>query len=139
MDLISTFLASSLGTVTVSTPFCIPAFTSSALAFRDDNGSDKSRASTNIKLYLSIRLICEVSRIRTNKKSSYNVTPWDRLRCSTILSALGSPLCPYDFVSGSSQATSQWVTHPEIALAPNSFNFGVPTIPKPVSSQKVSC
>ncbi|BBH08226.1 glutamate receptor 2.2, partial [Prunus dulcis] len=32
-----------------------------------------------------------------------------------------------------------WVTHPGIALAPNSLNFGVPTTPKPVSSQKASC
>ncbi|KAI5352461.1 hypothetical protein L3X38_005352 [Prunus dulcis] len=43
------------------------------------------------------------------------------------------------FVSGSSRATSQWVTHPGIALAPNSLNFGVPMTPKPVSSQKASC
>ncbi|KAI5342675.1 hypothetical protein L3X38_010551 [Prunus dulcis] len=47
--------------------------------------------------------------------------------------------CPHGFVSGSSRATSQWVTHPGIALAPNSLNFGVPTTPKPVSSQKASC
>ncbi|KAI5320933.1 hypothetical protein L3X38_040641 [Prunus dulcis] len=60
------------------------------------------------------------------------VSPWDRLRRSTILSALGSPLCPHDFVSGNSRATSQWVTHPGIALAPNALNFGVPTTPKPV-------
>ncbi|KAI5325826.1 hypothetical protein L3X38_034900 [Prunus dulcis] len=58
------------------------------------------------------------------------VTSRDQLHCSTILSALGPPLCPHDFVSGSSRATSQWVTHPGIALAPNSLNFGVPTIPK---------
>ncbi|KAI5347406.1 hypothetical protein L3X38_015285 [Prunus dulcis] len=32
-----------------------------------------------------------------------------------------------------------WITHPGIALAPNSLNFGVPTTPKPVSSQKASC
>ncbi|KAI5339519.1 hypothetical protein L3X38_018791 [Prunus dulcis] len=50
---------------------------------------------------------------------------WDWLRRSTILSALGPPLCPHSFVSGSSRATSQWVTHPGIALAPNSLNFGV--------------
>ncbi|KAI5341801.1 hypothetical protein L3X38_009676 [Prunus dulcis] len=49
------------------------------------------------------------------------------------------PLCPHGFVSGSSRATSQWVTHPGIALAPNSLNFGVPTTSKPVSSQKASC
>ncbi|KAI5319898.1 hypothetical protein L3X38_039606 [Prunus dulcis] len=30
------------------------------------------------------------------------------------------------------------VTHPEIAPASNSLNFGVPTNPKPVSSQKAS-
>ncbi|KAI5310960.1 hypothetical protein L3X38_045483 [Prunus dulcis] len=30
------------------------------------------------------------------------------------------------------------VTHPGIALASNSLNFGVPTNPKPVSSQKAS-
>ncbi|KAI5311918.1 hypothetical protein L3X38_041091 [Prunus dulcis] len=67
------------------------------------------------------------------------VTSRDQLRRSTILSALGSPLCPHGFVSGSSRATSQWVTHPGIALAPNSLNFGVPMTPKPVSSQKASC
>ncbi|KAI5311016.1 hypothetical protein L3X38_026305 [Prunus dulcis] len=48
------------------------------------------------------------------------------------------PLCPHGFVSGNSRATSQWVTHPGIALAPNSLNFEVPTTPKPVSSQKAS-
>ncbi|KAI5344561.1 hypothetical protein L3X38_012438 [Prunus dulcis] len=31
------------------------------------------------------------------------------------------------------------VTHPGIAPASNSLNFGVPTNPKPVSSQKASC
>ncbi|KAI5332117.1 hypothetical protein L3X38_022245 [Prunus dulcis] len=41
-------------------------------------------------------------------------------------------------LSWSSRATSQWVTHPGIALAPNSLNFRVPTTPKPVSSQKAS-
>ncbi|KAI5346815.1 hypothetical protein L3X38_014694 [Prunus dulcis] len=49
------------------------------------------------------------------------------------------PLCPHSFVSGSSRATSQWVTHPGIALAPNLLNFGVHTTPKPMSSQKASC
>ncbi|BBG94568.1 glutamate receptor 2.2 [Prunus dulcis] len=67
------------------------------------------------------------------------VTSRDRLRRSTILSALGPPLCPHGFVSGSSRATSQWVTYPGIALTPNSLNFGVPTTPKPMSSQKASC
>ncbi|KAI5335273.1 hypothetical protein L3X38_025406 [Prunus dulcis] len=67
------------------------------------------------------------------------VTSRDQLRRSTILSALGPPLYPHSFVSGSSRATSQRVTHPGIALAPNSLNFGVPTTPKPVSSQKASC
>ncbi|KAI5317219.1 hypothetical protein L3X38_036926 [Prunus dulcis] len=53
---------------------------------------------------------------------------------------LWAPLSgPHGFVSGSSRATSQWVTHPGIALAPNSLNFRVPTTPKPVSSQKASC
>ncbi|KAI5347423.1 hypothetical protein L3X38_015302 [Prunus dulcis] len=53
---------------------------------------------------------------------------------------LWAPLSgPHGFVSGNSRATSQWVTHPGIALAPNSLNFGVPTTPKPVSSQKASC
>ncbi|CAL9019638.1 unnamed protein product, partial [Prunus brigantina] len=42
-------------------------------------------------------------------------------KVSTILSALGPPLCPHGFVSGSSRATSQWVTHPKIALASNSL------------------
>ncbi|KAI5321022.1 hypothetical protein L3X38_030092 [Prunus dulcis] len=71
--------------------------------------------------------------------SAQIITPRDRLRRSTILSALGPLLCPHGFVSGSSRATSQWVTHPGIALAPNSLNFRVPTTPKPVSSQKASC
>ncbi|KAI5339643.1 hypothetical protein L3X38_018915 [Prunus dulcis] len=68
-----------------------------------------------------------------------SVTSRDQLRRSTILSALCPPLCRHGFVSGSSRATSQWVTHPGIALAPNSLNFGVPMTPKPVSSQKASC
>ncbi|CAL9024175.1 unnamed protein product [Prunus brigantina] len=46
-----------------------------------------------------------------------DVTSWDRLRRSTILSSLGPPICHHGFVSGNSQATSQWVTHPGIALA----------------------
>ncbi|CAL2258831.1 unnamed protein product [Prunus armeniaca] len=46
-----------------------------------------------------------------------SVTSRDRLRRSTILSALGPSLCPHGFVSKSSRATSQWVTNPEIALA----------------------
>ncbi|BFG18452.1 hypothetical protein CerSpe_047260 [Prunus speciosa] len=73
------------------------------------------------------------------KLSHQIVTSRDRLRHSTILSALGPPLCPYRFVYGSSRATSQWVTHPGIALAPNSLNFGVPMTPKSMSSQKASC
>ncbi|KAI5346258.1 hypothetical protein L3X38_014137 [Prunus dulcis] len=67
------------------------------------------------------------------------ITSWDQLRRSMILSSLGPLLCPHGFVSGNSRATSQWVIHPEIALALNSLNFRVPTIPKPVSSQKASC
>ncbi|KAI5332440.1 hypothetical protein L3X38_022569 [Prunus dulcis] len=39
---------------------------------------------------------------------------------------------------GAHGATSQGVTHPGIAPASNSLNFGVPTNPKPVSSQKAS-
>ncbi|KAI5323853.1 hypothetical protein L3X38_032926 [Prunus dulcis] len=71
--------------------------------------------------------------------SIMHVTPRDQLCRSTILSALGPPSGPHGFISGSSRPTSQWVTHPGIALAPNSLNFGVPTTPKPVSSQKASC
>ncbi|KAI5344123.1 hypothetical protein L3X38_012000 [Prunus dulcis] len=53
---------------------------------------------------------------------------------------LWAPLSgPHGFIYGSSRPTSQWVTHPGIVLAPNSLNFGVPTTPKPVSSQKASC
>ncbi|CAN6578636.1 unnamed protein product [Malus baccata var. baccata] len=37
---------------------------------------------------------------------------------------------PYGFVSGNSRATSQEVTHHEIALAPFSLNFGVSTEPE---------
>ncbi|KAI5340085.1 hypothetical protein L3X38_019359 [Prunus dulcis] len=59
-----------------------------------------------------------------------------------ILSALGlatfSP-ARTDLFLGAHGATSQGVTHPEIAPASNSLNFGVPTNPKPVSSQKASC
>ncbi|KAI5343778.1 hypothetical protein L3X38_011654 [Prunus dulcis] len=76
---------------------------------------------------------------RKNSEKNANVTSRDRLHRSTILSALGPPLCPHGFVSKSSQETSQWATHPWIALAPNTLNFGVPMTPKPVSSQKASC
>ncbi|KAI5329486.1 hypothetical protein L3X38_028883 [Prunus dulcis] len=65
----------------------------------------------------------------------------DRLRRNTILSALGlatfSPARTVLFL-GAHGATSQGVTHPGIAPASNSLNFGVPTNPKPVSSQKAS-
>ncbi|KAI5326728.1 hypothetical protein L3X38_035802 [Prunus dulcis] len=65
----------------------------------------------------------------------------DRLRRSAILSALGlatfSPARTVLFL-GAHEATSQGVTHPGIAPASNSLNFGVPTNPKPVSSQKAS-
>ncbi|KAI5334779.1 hypothetical protein L3X38_024912 [Prunus dulcis] len=81
----------------------------------------------------------EQRKKRRSCKEKTCVTSQDRLRRSTILSALGPPLCPHGFVSGSSLATSQWVTHPGIALDPNSLNFGVPTTPKPVNSQKASC
>ncbi|CAL2266977.1 unnamed protein product [Prunus armeniaca] len=30
----------------------------------------------------------------------------------------GPPICPHSFIFGSSRATSQWVTHPGIVLAP---------------------
>ncbi|KAI5351189.1 hypothetical protein L3X38_004080 [Prunus dulcis] len=65
----------------------------------------------------------------------------DRLRRSAKLSALGlatfSP-ARKDLFLGAHGATSQGVTHPGIAPASNSLNFGVPTNPKPVSSQKAS-
>ncbi|KAI5336931.1 hypothetical protein L3X38_016200 [Prunus dulcis] len=58
-----------------------------------------------------------------------------------ILSSLGlatfSP-ARKDLFLGAHGATSQGVTHPGIAPASNSLNFGVPTNPKPVSSQKAS-
>ncbi|KAI5311339.1 hypothetical protein L3X38_000080 [Prunus dulcis] len=65
----------------------------------------------------------------------------DRLRRSKILSALGwlhshQPARFYFW-----ELTKQLlrvVTHPGIAPASNSLNFGVPTTPKPVSSQKAS-
>ncbi|KAI5327761.1 hypothetical protein L3X38_027157 [Prunus dulcis] len=90
----------------------------------------------------------------------------DRLRRNTILSSLGRayPSDPQGFVLGSSRSNfpgwspilgllqpptrltsefpvlrSQVVTHPGIAPASNSLNFGVPSNPKPVSSQKASC
>ncbi|CAL8991728.1 unnamed protein product, partial [Prunus brigantina] len=47
-----------------------------------------------------------------------SVTSRDRLRRSTILSALGPLLCHHGFISRNSRATSQWVTHIEIALVP---------------------
>ncbi|KAI5332871.1 hypothetical protein L3X38_023000 [Prunus dulcis] len=43
-----------------------------------------------------------------------------------------------DLFLGAHGATSQGVTYPGIAPASNSLNFGVPTNPKPVSSQKAS-
>ena len=46
-----------------------------------------------------------------------------------ILSVLGLPF-PHGFVFGNSRATSQWVTHHGIALAPFSLNFGVPMEPE---------
>ncbi|CAL8083166.1 unnamed protein product [Prunus armeniaca] len=55
-----------------------------------------------------------------------SVTSWDRLRRSTILSALDPSLSPHGFVSRSSRATSQWVTHPEIALAPTRLTSEFP-------------
>ncbi|KAI5324488.1 hypothetical protein L3X38_033561 [Prunus dulcis] len=65
----------------------------------------------------------------------------DRLRSSAILSSLGlatfSP-ARKDLFLGAHGATSQGVTHPGIAPASNSLNFGVLTTPKPVSSQKAS-
>ncbi|KAI5328895.1 hypothetical protein L3X38_028292 [Prunus dulcis] len=59
---------------------------------------------------------------------------------SKILSALGwADAPPHGFVPGSSQSNfPRVVTHPGIALASNSLNFGVPTNPKPVSSQEAS-
>ncbi|KAI5335936.1 hypothetical protein L3X38_026070 [Prunus dulcis] len=60
---------------------------------------------------------------------------------SKILSSLGlatfSP-ARKDLFLGAHGATSQGVTHLGIAPASNSLNFGVPTNPKPVSSQKAS-
>ncbi|KAI5312730.1 hypothetical protein L3X38_041904 [Prunus dulcis] len=65
----------------------------------------------------------------------------DRLRRSRILSALGlatfSPARTVLFL-GAHEATSQGVTHPGIAPASHSLNFGVLTTPRPVSSQKAS-
>ncbi|KAI5353862.1 hypothetical protein L3X38_006756 [Prunus dulcis] len=80
----------------------------------------------------NVPLLRDVIFLRVTKslKKSSVVTSRNRLRRSTILSALGPPLCPHGFVSGSSRATSQCVTHPGIALAPNSLNFRVPTTPK---------
>ncbi|KAI5320116.1 hypothetical protein L3X38_039824 [Prunus dulcis] len=63
----------------------------------------------------------------------------DKLRRSMILSALGPIFYHYGFVSGSSRATSQWVTHPGITLTLNLLNFEVPMTPKPVSSQNALC
>ncbi|KAI5343470.1 hypothetical protein L3X38_011346 [Prunus dulcis] len=69
---------------------------------------------------------------------------------SMILSSLGwAGAPPQGFVPGpgyvltSAQKASLYedarvVTHPGIALASNSLNFGVLTTPKPVSSQKAS-
>ncbi|BBG93870.1 glutamate receptor 2.2, partial [Prunus dulcis] len=67
------------------------------------------------------------------------VTSRDQLRRSTILSALGPSSLPARFCFWELTSNFPWVTHPGIALAPNSLNFGVPTTPKPVSSQKASC
>ncbi|CAL9005104.1 unnamed protein product [Prunus brigantina] len=54
------------------------------------------------------------------------VTSWDRLRCSTILSASSPPLSSYGFVSGNSRATSQWVTLLGITLAPTPLTSEFP-------------
>ncbi|KAI5333157.1 hypothetical protein L3X38_023287 [Prunus dulcis] len=74
-------------------------------------------------------------------RPQHNCHTPDRLRRSAILSALGlatfSP-ARKDLFLGAHGATSQGVTHPGIAPASNSLNFGVPTNPKPVSSQKAS-
>ncbi|RXH80868.1 hypothetical protein DVH24_004782 [Malus domestica] len=59
----------------------------------------------------------------------------DWLRCSTILSVLGLPF-PHGFVSGNSRATSEWVTHPRIALTRTPLTSKFRWNPKPVSSQK---
>ncbi|KAI5313711.1 hypothetical protein L3X38_042887 [Prunus dulcis] len=57
-----------------------------------------------------------------------------------ILSALGWADAPplTDLFRELTEQLPRVVTHPGIALASNSLNFGVPTNPKPVSSQEAS-
>ncbi|KAI5324255.1 hypothetical protein L3X38_033328 [Prunus dulcis] len=62
---------------------------------------------------------------KINKVTAF-VTYWDRLHHNMILSPLGPLLCPHGFVSGNSQATFQWVTHPGIALAPTRLTSEFP-------------
>ncbi|CAN6689554.1 unnamed protein product [Malus baccata var. baccata] len=49
-----------------------------------------------------------------------------RLHRSTILSVLEPDHALMVLFLGTHTRTSQWVTHPRIALAANSLNFGVP-------------
>ncbi|KAI5355488.1 hypothetical protein L3X38_008383 [Prunus dulcis] len=50
-----------------------------------------------------------------------------------------TPATRTDLFLGAHGVTSQGVTHPGIAPASNSLNFGVLTTPQPVSPQKASC
>ncbi|CAL8149827.1 unnamed protein product [Prunus armeniaca] len=66
--------------------------------------------------FVQIPPLC-LSSTSCDCSSARGVTSRDRLRRSMVLSALGPHLCPHGFVSGSSRAISQWVTHLGIALA----------------------
>ncbi|KAL6218561.1 hypothetical protein ACLB2K_011771 [Fragaria x ananassa] len=65
------------------------------------------------------------------------VTSRDPLRRNTILSALGPPALTVLFM-GAQRATSQWVTHPGIALGSACLTSEFSSPPKPLSSHKAS-
>ncbi|KAL6128312.1 hypothetical protein ACLB2K_071667 [Fragaria x ananassa] len=65
------------------------------------------------------------------------VTSQDPFRRNTILSALGPPALTVLFL-GAHRATSQWVTHPGIALGSACLTSEFSSPPKPLSSHKAS-
>ncbi|RXH86388.1 hypothetical protein DVH24_017441 [Malus domestica] len=60
-----------------------------------------------------------------------------RLHRSMILSVLGPDHTLMVLFLGTHTRTSQWVTHPEIALAASTLNFGVPI--EPEASELLKC
>ncbi|KAM1504062.1 hypothetical protein ACFX1X_000213 [Malus domestica] len=68
-----------------------------------------------------------------------STTSQARLSRSTILSALGLDHTLTVLFLGTHTRTSQWVTHPGIALRQTRLTSEFRWNPKPVSSQKASC